>query len=189
MTHHLTAGECVDALEGGLPSGRERHLEKCDDCQGKLSELRAVMANVRSSGELPEPSPLFWDHFSDRVRTATFDVIPARQAWWHAGWRPIVAMAGVVAALLLAVALHERAVWPGGNGSVAVSDVPASAASGNEEDSLTFMAHVVSTMSFEELQQATRPTPDATDALVAQLTPEQRAELVRLLKAEGGGAE
>jgi hypothetical protein len=191
MKHHLSSLELVDAVEGQLASTRhERHLETCDRCRSSVSELRAVMTHV-ASAEVPEPSPLFWDHFSQRVRAATRDVAPAREAWWSSGWRPIVGVAAVLVALFLAVEVRQRPGGPGGQRIVASDElsVPAVPSAAAEDESLDVVARMTSSMSFEELQLAAQPTPDATDALVAQLSSRERAELVRLINTEKGSSE
>jgi hypothetical protein len=190
MNQHLTSLELVEAMDGQFASAdRERHLETCDRCRSSLSELRGVMAQV-AVADVPEPSPLFWDHFSQRVRAATRDISPAREAWWSSGWRPIAGVAAVLAALFLAVVVRQNA--GSATQGVVVSDATSSPGvplAPGEDEALNLVARISSSMSFEDLQLAARPTPDATDALVAQLSSQERAELVRLIKAENGSSE
>ena len=56
-------------------------------------------------------------------------------------------------------------------------------------DTQNFVAQVASNVSSKELQQATGPNVDAADAMVEQLNPTQRAELVRLLTVRMQGGE
>jgi hypothetical protein len=92
---------------------------------------------------------------------------------------------------LLAVAVRQGPVPPRANSSVVTEAPPMSVppVMPAEDESLTVVARLASGMSFEELQQVARPTPDATDAFVAQMSPKERAELVRLIKAEKGSSE
>ena len=196
MTAHLTTQELIEALDGGLLSRRQTHLEACEACREQVALLRRVTNDV-AAVDLPEPSPLFWEHFSRRVHAATqVEAIPVRQPWWTGAWRPLMAVCSVVVAVILAVTVGHAPLRPvvGVPEAVDVSTI-ASAASGldttlgADDESLNFVAQVASTISDDELQQAARPTGDATDAMVEELTPGQRAELVRLLKAQIGGGE
>ena len=64
---HLTESEMVDLLDATLAPGRRAHLDACDACRTTADGLRAVLARSADVA-IPEPSPLFWEHFSARVR-------------------------------------------------------------------------------------------------------------------------
>ena len=67
---HLTPEEFVDAVDGTLSRLREnrrRHLEGCVSCREEVASLGVVMRDTRAL-DIPEPSPLFWDHLARRVR-------------------------------------------------------------------------------------------------------------------------
>ena len=106
MTQHLSPQEFVEALDGALLAARRSHLESCDDCRDEVDHLRQLMSDVGATAGLPELSPLFWEHFSRRVRAATGDMVLAPQAWWRIGWRPLVPVGSVLAAVVLTVALQ-----------------------------------------------------------------------------------
>jgi len=113
---HLTPGELVEAAEGTLGAGRLRHVEGCESCAAALADVRTALADLRSSADMPEPSPLFWEHFSRRVREATdAEPVPGGVDWWRRVWRPALA-----AGLLGTVALVW--VFRPGPGSVALPD-------------------------------------------------------------------
>ena len=65
---HLSQAEFVDLIESQspLPAARAQHAEECERCRTEAESLRA-MRLVASRDAMPEPSPLFWDHFSARV--------------------------------------------------------------------------------------------------------------------------
>ncbi len=63
---HLTPEEFVDLAEGARAEASAPHLQACDACRRQLAELRATMS-AAADIDAPEPSPLFWDHFSARV--------------------------------------------------------------------------------------------------------------------------
>ena len=81
---HLTSEQLVEAAEGILPAERARHLEQCGTCRTNVETLQAVLSDVGDTSIVPEPSPLFWEHFSRRVREATAtERVPAPERWWQ----------------------------------------------------------------------------------------------------------
>jgi hypothetical protein len=78
MTKHLSPEEFVDALEGTASSVSATHLRECESCRAELADMRSVLDDARAV-EASEPSPLFWDHFSARVKGATLQE-PSRAA-------------------------------------------------------------------------------------------------------------
>src|SRR6266851_8000309 len=66
---HLNADELVDLAEGARPESSAPHLAACPQCRAQLDDLRAMMS-AAAGVDVPEPSPLFWDHFSQRVHDA-----------------------------------------------------------------------------------------------------------------------
>lgn len=193
MMRHLSPEQFIEAVEGTLAVADARHLESCEACRREVSELSALMGDVRATDDMPEPSPLFWDHFSARVQAATMaDPIPAR-AWWRDAWRPIATLAAV-AAVLLMVELRMPRATPG---SAPVSGVPAPAAeqanlldpAAAEDEAMDFVTELAADVPWDDLQQVAQPSRDVTAAAVDQLTASQRAELARLVKAAMDGAE
>lgn len=189
MSVHLSSDELIDALEAPLGHERQQHLDGCERCRAQFAELRRLAAHVRDAGDVPEPSPLFWEHFRARVHAAV-DLEPARagrRAW--TGWRAVAAVAGVAVAVLLAVSVRPdlslRRLVTGSSERAAVTAPPAAEVANGEE---SFEA-VVSNATVEAIESVARPAPGVTDEMVAQLTPEQRLELVRLLQSEIGGSE
>jgi hypothetical protein len=116
---HLSPESLLDRAEGTRAASAERHLESCERCRRQLADLEAAMA-LAAEADVPEPSPLFWDHLSARVREAIDgEPVPRRSrltapAWLTGlvgpgGWSwPMVSSvsAVAVAALALAVGLH-----------------------------------------------------------------------------------
>src|SRR5438034_8699386 len=66
---HLNEHELVDLADGSRTEASAPHLATCSDCRRQLADLRATLASV-AAVDVPEPSPLFWDHFSRRVHEA-----------------------------------------------------------------------------------------------------------------------
>src|SRR5215472_16218404 len=79
---HLTPDELIDVADGTRRESSLPHLAACDICRRQVADLRAVMSRVAAI-EVPDPSPLFWQHFSMRLR----DAIAAEPA--GSGWRRI----------------------------------------------------------------------------------------------------
>ena len=108
MTHHLSPQEFVESLDGVLGTDRLDHLHACAECRADLDRLRSVVVEVQAA-EMPEPSPLFWNHFSERVRQATAAApTPVAASWWSAAWRPVVGVAAGLAVVILPVLLWPR---------------------------------------------------------------------------------
>jgi len=150
---HLNTEELVDVAEGSRPEASLPHLAACEPCRTQLRDLRAMMSAAQEV-EVPEPSPLFWDHLSSRVHDAV-EVGPPPARQWGFGLprrssRDVAASEGgepsrfafvasrwfqasvvVAAGVLLAVAVNLRtpapAALPAVPPSVAVADasVPA----------------------------------------------------------------
>src|SRR5947209_4084031 len=66
---HLKSNELIDLAEGIRPEASAPHLQACGDCRRQLDDLRAMMT-AAANVDVPEPSPLFWDHLSARVHAA-----------------------------------------------------------------------------------------------------------------------
>src|SRR5438445_3838913 len=66
---HLTPDDLVDLADGTRPESSAPHLASCATCRAQLNEMRAMMS-AAADVDVPEPSPLFWDHFSQRVHDA-----------------------------------------------------------------------------------------------------------------------
>src|SRR6476469_3139983 len=66
---HLNTDELVDIAEGTRTEAAAPHLASCEPCRAQLCELRAMIAAAKDV-DVPEPSPLFWDHLSARVSEA-----------------------------------------------------------------------------------------------------------------------
>ncbi len=115
MTHFtsdqfIDAIDAIDAIEAKveLPRALSTHLAGCEACQTEFSSLADTLGEVRAVS-MPEPSPLFWDHFSQRVRAVTSDEpLPAPAAGWQAGgWRAVLATVALAAALVLVVVMRS----------------------------------------------------------------------------------
>jgi hypothetical protein len=176
---HLTPDELVDALDGALARDRQGHLDACAPCRQQLVDMSAALGDTRAV-DVPEPSPLYWQHLSDRVRTA-IDAEPVAAGGWPHWLRwpvlaPIAALALLVMAL--AVALPRQAPM-----------VPAVAVNGAEGpvpiDSWVIMADLVGDMDWDTaISAGLAVVPGSADLAVLDLTATEQQELTRLLRAE-----
>lgn len=131
LESHLKNDEIVDLVDGGGRLGRERaaHVRRCKLCRDQVQELQTVMDEV-TDVPVPEPSPLFWDHLSQRVSEAMVDdggVSWGRFREWH--WSlSHLATAAATAAVVFGVVVGWRSADPWSDrstGSQVVSEVGA----------------------------------------------------------------
>jgi hypothetical protein len=181
MSHHLTPDELVEAAEGTLASTRQAHVETCDTCRRESEQLAAVMRDV-SAVDLPEPSPLFWNHFSARVRDAVAELPEARDGW-NPGWLRWPALAPVGALLLLVTALVMSI--PSGN---TVSPLVTDNVSGNEvalDQEWALVSDMVGPLDLELAGEAgIRLVPGTAEQAALDLDADERQELLRLMRVE-----
>ena len=206
MTNHLSSQEFVNALEskdgkdGALPAARQSHLDGCESCQAEVAELRALLEDAGHAADVPEPSPLFWDHFQARVLTAVqSEKQPARDIWWR-DWmdaRTLVTIGAAVIAVVASVALYmSRPVAPVpalvdsgevvGSGALADASTPLDPAveTGVDNDEWAFVTSVMGTLEVDDMHEVLTPSRDAVATAIESLTSEERDRFVRLLKAE-----
>ena len=103
MTKHLSRAEFVDVIESSpaVTPERAQHLEHCEQCRERVATLRSVRS-MATADDMPEPSPLFWDHFSARVAAQLrSEPAPARSPRWSPVPFATWAVAGVVIVLLI----------------------------------------------------------------------------------------
>lgn len=105
MTRHLSDEALLDLAEGGV-SGRE-HLDACAMCRGRVRAVRETIG-VLQEDHIPEPSPLFWEHFSERVTQAVDeDPAGAHARWAMPRWTwTLAAVAGAIVAVLVVMPLR-----------------------------------------------------------------------------------
>jgi hypothetical protein len=195
MTNHLSPREFAQALESDGAGQHFTHLETCDACRRELADLRSLVSDLSVNKDVPEPSPLFWSHFSERVRVATQGERLTGGWHWLAGWRTL-AMAAVTALIVVAVGLQSQRTRIVSHESPVTAAVPAADMTsvsadtvGGNQEAWDFMAVLASDVSSDDWHGVAAATPGAADTLAANLTPEQQRELARLLRAEIGGTE
>ncbi len=182
MTTHLSPDDLAAASDGTLGPAGAAHLGECGACRAAVSELSAVLAALKAEA-VPEPSPLFWEHFSARVREATAVVAPPERRAWMLG-RPVVALGALAAvALVLFVwssSVLDRPASPPAAVTTAAGETPADA-----EVAWQAMSEMAASMTADDVRRATASAPERTSVL-SELSDDERAAFVELLKREIG---
>lgn len=180
MTHHLSPEERIDALDGTLHASRQSHVDGCGSCQQELAALREMAEALAATpaGEVPDPSPLFWDHFQARVGTAVdaLDTAP----WWRGSSRAWLVLA-TAAAVLFAVWLSPLRTPVTDD---VVGDAEVEIATISETVQWQFMSGVLESLEQDAARVVLAPSPGAVDAAFESLTASEREAFARLLQAE-----
>jgi hypothetical protein len=191
MTKHLTSRELVDALDGTLVLPRQAHLDGCGTCARALESLRAAEGEAAGGADIPEPSPLFWTHFSDRVREATSAEPIVRAPWWSRLWQPAAALGAIAAVTLMVMTIPRTPAAP--DAPVAVTAATDSTdVLGLDTNAWALMLEIAGTVEVDDVDavaDVAMPRPGTADRLIESLTPEQREAFLKLLKSEMGTLE
>jgi hypothetical protein len=193
---HLTPEELLEVAEGTQSAEVVPHLASCEACRRELSDLQGAFATARAV-EVPEPSPLFWDHLSARVRAAVDAESSAsteRAPFTWPGWRlalsfGAVAVVGVVLAVWLPTRFSdtEVAVRPETESAAPVQDplAPDLVPAPGDDPSVDLMADLTGDWDWEFAAEAGLTAREgAVEALVQELSDDERTELRRLLEEE-----
>jgi hypothetical protein len=181
MTPHLSADDQIAALEGALSAEARAHVAGCDACRDSVARMSAVVGALRAD-EVPEPSPLFWDHLSARVRegTAADPVVASSRFGWRV-WVTVASAALAFAAVFVVQHTPDRQAPP--NEPTAIASAPAAPADAPDAPPLAAVMQMASTLSSDDLTGVVSSTDDGTP-LVEDLSPAERDAFVRLLHAE-----
>lgn len=208
---HLGAEELIDLAESARPEASVPHLRSCERCRRRLADLRAALPEVHRH-DVPEPAPLFWEHFSARVHEAVAaEGLPRSASWLDLWGRPrltMISVAGACAVLAVAAVVSLGHGFVRGDvampapsvASVApvapvkpvkpVEPVKDDAPDADlmalaEDPSLDLVADLAAQVEWDMAGETGLETHEATsDSAVGQLTAVERRELQRLLKEE-----
>jgi hypothetical protein len=204
---HLTPARLVDLAEGTEAEHAVPHLTKCDVCRRAVAELRATMADISGPEDpgnnfVPEPSPLFWDHLSARVRDGVGELAeqgaPGGTRWVERWWRPRVVLpmlAGAAIAVIVTVVASRgpnvqtpipATPLPIGESAQLPSLPPLEPLGAADDPSLGLMADYGTALSWDDMREemALVSRVGSTDEAVITLSAEERQELQRLLEEE-----
>jgi hypothetical protein len=182
---HLSPSEFVDLADGALDPARAAHVERCEACRRQAQAVRTMMQEAGTEA-VPEPSPLFWDHFQQRVQRAIAAGPSPRRSWFVL--RPVPAFVSVmiVSIAIASVALYPRRVDAPSAPPPDVAATPAAvgtATEAGEDPTWTVLREVASDIAIEDARAAGMTLrPGEAENAVLQLTPAERNELGRLLQ-------
>jgi hypothetical protein len=193
---HLTPDQLIDLAEDAAAEAAAPHLQSCEVCRHQVISLRATMS-AAADADIPEPSPLFWDHLSHRVREEVArDDAPASRTWWtltpRASWRGW-AIASVAAAVAVSIYVTApRTLTPastpffaGRRSAAAVSPAPLEPFGAFDDPALTLFADLAEQIDPQAITETGWSSHvGAVDEALASLTADERRELQRLLKEE-----
>jgi hypothetical protein len=187
---HLSRAEFVDLIEASpsLPAKCLRHVETCARCREQAEILRAMHA-VAATDQIPEPSPLFWDHFSARVSERMHrEPLPAPSARWTRGPFATWAAAAAIAVLLISTLAWRATLHAPAPRVPEQVSVPADFAAAEPVDDLdsdeawAVVRAATADLVWEEAHAAgITPRPGDVEAEALHLNAAERRELERLL--------
>jgi hypothetical protein len=181
---HLSVDDRLALIEA-LGEPRHPHLAGCEQCRSEVASARAVLSGARET-DVPEPSPLFWDHFSARV-SARIDAEPGATAVRRRmPWRVLVPLAAAVAVMVMTVAVERgRPVAPT---LPPVAAVVEDGAPAPEEGGWVVLGDLAGDFDVETLGDSLgHSLSGGAESAVWRLNESERAELTRLLQAEMPG--
>lgn len=194
---HLTPSEFVDFAEGALDPSRADHVEGCAACRAQGSLVRdALQLTVAADADRPEPSPLYWDHLSARVRERIAEERPTPAWRWFGDLGRVqiaAAAATVVAVIAVAVLTRDARIDPAPPQPGAVSARAATAADQDVEAALdagdaavwAVLTAAAADMQVEDATAAGLAVhPAVVDRAVQRLSRAELDELGRLLQSE-----
>lgn len=190
---HLTAAQIVDAAEGRPDAGLRQHLIECDRCRDEVARAAAMLGTVRAD-DVPEPSPMFWQHFSRRVREAidAETVAPLERPTRRWLWIPAAAAFATVIAIVGVRTVRapqppQALSVPSTSATSASAAADPLVATASDDGDWAIVAASAEGIEWEERAAAGLTVrPGAAERAVAELTSDQREELARLLREEIG---
>jgi hypothetical protein len=186
---HLTSEQLIDIAEGARTESSAAHLQVCEVCHRQVAELRALLASAADAGGVPEPSPLFWDHFSARLHDAVAAEPEPRAAWWRPSAWPWLAMpvgAGAILAVALAVVVTLRLTPMPTPAPVAGAARASLFEPAADDASLNLVADLAGQMDFDAVTEiGVGVHAGVADEAIGDLSATERVELQRLLQELG----
>ena len=190
---HLTPEDFIDLAEGTQSEASFPHVSACDGCRRQLAAMRAAMA-MATDADVPEPSPIFWDSLSARVRDAI--ATAAARPWWSVWTRPRVLMplsAVAVLALVVALAPNLRLGSPGAGIGTAPSPIAVTSIAGEPaadsvdlagDPLLMLVSDLSATIDWDSATAAGFAEQNSAEQAVTHMNGDELRALKQLLQAE-----
>jgi hypothetical protein len=186
--NHLSPETLLDLAEGTRADQSEPHLADCDRCREALTDLRAAWS-ASAQVEVPEPSPLFWDHLSARIRAAVEQeghLAPKPWALLMSPWR-ITALAAVGVAMFAAILTfgtvpdrHDTTDRMDMADQASLVEPPLSL---SDDPSLSLIVDLAGGLEWDDAAEAGLTVRgDGVEQAVRDLSDEERVELRRVLR-------
>lgn len=182
---HLSVDERLALMDAaGEPS--HPHLADCARCRAEVASGRETLSELRRA-EVPEPSPLFWEHFSARVaESVAAPPEPLKRPW--VGWRLVGPLTLGAVALVLTVLVERepavRHVRQAANAIVLDNSAQMVPLEGDEEQ-WNVLSLLAGEFDLETLSDSLGKSGTVgAESAVWQLNEQERVELARLLSAE-----
>lgn len=182
---HLLVDERLALIEAtGEP--RHPHLADCARCRAEVASARETLAESRLA-DVPEPSPLFWEHFSARVAESLAAAPePSRGSW--VGWRVMGPLTLGVVALVMTVLVDwgpaVRQVRQAAN-AVVIDNSAQALPVVEDDEQWNVLSHLAGEFDLETLSDSLGKSGTVgAESVVWQLNEQERVELARLLSAE-----
>jgi hypothetical protein len=195
---HLSRDQILSAVEGH--GEQAAHLDDCRACRTRVEELRQVLALVATpaTNGVPEPSPLFWNHLSERVREAVAAEPAPQPARPYFNIGTAASLAAALAIIVIGVAVTMRTAQPVSSVAPVLVLVPGGlpdiADAGtklplspllNDDATWVVMGELASQLNWEDATEAGLTTgPGAAERAIAQMSDEEQREVVELLQSE-----
>jgi hypothetical protein len=155
----------------------------------KDRELDDIVNRVSNALDVPEPSPLFWEHFPERVRAAVqAEPAVAPAAGWWTRRALTLAMSLAVAGSLSFWAWSSRA--PGAGDREVVEAPYAQSTDASLDTGWSALSATAVSAGVEGMREAGfGVTPGGADAALDNLSDAERATFLALLQAEMDGED
>jgi hypothetical protein len=185
---HLGPSELVDANDSVLPPHRAVHLRDCARCREAAAALQHSIAELRAADDdgVPDPSPLFWTHFSQRVHDAIerepgqAQVARSGRPWWWA-----LPAAAALAAIVLLWQPRADAPGPRSSATVTVSATIEDSVDLDRDDEWALVRLAADGLEWDDAVDAGLTAgPGTTERAVLEMSSEEREALARLIAGE-----
>jgi hypothetical protein len=181
---HLTPSEFVDLLEGQLPRERARHADDCELCGAQVETLRRAL-DESAALEVPEPSPLFWNHLSERVQKGIQET-PEPHRWWPSpqatlAWAATLVLVAVVGLRMLSRPVSDAtSPTPVAQGSPSRIEEP-----GLDDEGWAAVRAAADGLGWDDVQEAgISAQPGLAEGAILGLSEAERQHLMKLLEEE-----